>query len=1106
VLPKGSISGTVTADTNNDDTGDEMLQGVLIILTNDKGLVISSTATFVNGGYAFLDLTPGRYVVQEINTPTFPFDVKDKDGGNPNCIFVFIGNGNPLVSEGNDFVDEVCREISGSMNEDIDNDDIGDVGIDSVIIELFNDSNQQVATTITNSEGLFEFICVVKPGKFSVIEKNKDGFKDVNDSDDGNPNIVTVGISKKDSLRNEFVDRRLTAAPTVAPSLSPVNITNGSISGSVAGDSNDDDMGDVNLKDILVSLKDFNNQTLATTVTGINGIYSFENLQPGRYFVEETNNAEFPFDVRDKDGDNPNRISVSIGNGLPLVSNGNDFLDELCRDISGIVRNDIDFNRIGDVAIGDVKIELLDDKKALLMTTTTDSLGTFLFSCMQPGKYYVVETNKEGYIDVMDIDGGDPNVIKVNARDSNSENNNFVDMIRTTPPSSSPSDTPSSQPSSIIPGEISGKVSADTNNNDIGDIKIPQVLVALIDKDAKIIATTATDKNGEYIFVDIPPGKYSVVETNRAEYPLDVTSSILTVDLPPGEKSTDNNFVDEVCRRIVGSVQEDTNNDDKGDVPLVGVTLLLFSNIQTLLSTTVSDSTGRFDFGCREPSVSFIEERNPQGITDVSDSDGGNPNKLTVDSSLADSLDNLFVDRQYLFTASIAPTPKPSEILLAPPIDSTLEPSSAPSSIIMMGSISGNASEDIDDDSIGDVDLIGVFITLFDDKNEVIRTTITDSEGNYVFYDLAAGKYFVTETNLIDVPLDVSDKDGGDDLSRIEVILSEAIVLNSTGNDFVDERCRMIGGMVMEDIDDNGTGDVPMKGVVVELRESLISGLSELVGKTTTDTKGNYSFMCVKPGKYTILERTPSKYLDVKVSDGGNPNEITLNITRFDSFSNLFVNRLPSSNPSFAPSASPSGAPSSTILGSISGNVSEDIDNNDAGDVVLEGVLISLLIDGNIVIRTTVTDSLGNYKFIDLSPGTYEVREINRRDVPLYVTDSDGGDFNSIKVLIGNGMSLDSMNNNFVDERCRIVSGFVSEDIDDDEIGELLFFVNVSSSNSVNNSFIDELPSSSPSFSASPSTCPSSKPSLSFNPSFFPQCVAQHKCQPDRIRSWFYIR
>jgi hypothetical protein len=48
--------------------------------------------------------------------------------------------------------------------------------------------------------------------------------------------------------------------------------------------------------------------------------------------------------------------------------------------------------------------------------TTTDSNGKFRFAntSMPPGVYTVVETNPPGYVDVIDSDGGNPNVITVN--------------------------------------------------------------------------------------------------------------------------------------------------------------------------------------------------------------------------------------------------------------------------------------------------------------------------------------------------------------------------------------------------------------------------------------------------------------------------------------------------------------------------------------------------------------------------------------------------------------------------------------------------------------------------------------------------------------------
>jgi SdrD B-like domain len=77
-----------------------------------------------------------------------------------------------------------------------------------------------------------------------------------------------------------------------------------------------------------------------------------------------------------------------------------------------------------------------------------------------------------------------------------------------------------------------------------------------------------------------------------------------------------------------------------------------------------------------------------------------------------------------------------------------------------IGSISGNNSEDTDNDDTGDVSMEGVFIVLKNKNGDVIATTLTDSMGYYVFYDLPAGTYTVTETNLVGVPSDVKDIDG----------------------------------------------------------------------------------------------------------------------------------------------------------------------------------------------------------------------------------------------------------------------------------------------------------------------------------------------------------
>ena len=67
----------VSEDTNNDDTGDVNLEGVTLVLKDDKGNVIATTATDSMGFFEFTGLPAGNYTVTETNLGDVPLDVKD---------------------------------------------------------------------------------------------------------------------------------------------------------------------------------------------------------------------------------------------------------------------------------------------------------------------------------------------------------------------------------------------------------------------------------------------------------------------------------------------------------------------------------------------------------------------------------------------------------------------------------------------------------------------------------------------------------------------------------------------------------------------------------------------------------------------------------------------------------------------------------------------------------------------------------------------------------------------------------------------------------------------------------------------------------------------
>jgi protocatechuate 3,4-dioxygenase beta subunit len=408
------------------------------------------------------------------------------------------------------------------------------------------------------------------------------------------------------------------------------------------------------------------------------------------------------------------------------------------------------------------------------------------------------------------------------------------------------------------------------------------VVVILKDRNGMVVATTLTDSKGDYVFYDLPAGKYTITETNLAGVPLDVKDSdggnpnVISVTLVGGKNSTGNDFVDEKCRKIAGKVLEDVDNNDTGDAPISQVTVelrVVYDNGTSIFyGNTTTDSNGMFDFQCVPPGKYMLVEYNPDGYKDVTDSDKNEPNIISVDVTTTDTPNEFFVDRR----VTAAPSSTPS---MAPSVSESPTESG-------VGSISGNVSEDINNDDIGEVDLSGVVVILKDRNGVVVGTTLTDSKGDYVFYDLPAGKYTVTETNLAGVPLDVKDVDGGNP-NVISITLGGGE--NSTGNDFIDEKCRKVTGMVMEDVDNNDTGDKGIPQVTVELRAVFANGTVVSYMNTTTDSNGMFDFHCVPPGKYVLVEYNPSGLVDVKDSDGNNPNEINVDVTGGDSPTNEFV-------------------------------------------------------------------------------------------------------------------------------------------------------------------------------------------------------------------------
>jgi len=151
-----------------------------------------------------------------------------------------------------------------------------------------------------------------------------------------------------------------------------------------------------------------------------------------------------------------------------------------------------------------VRVSLEDPRCDLLISTITDSDGTYAFPGLIMGPYLITAEDAPGYCSTT------PNIVLVEIGFGQKIEINFGDLL-------------------VIPGcfpVIAGQVFEDLNasgQRDQGEPLLSNVLVTLSSEDGLITIRRFTDEFGRYQFVDLAAGRYTVTETNPEEYPVSTT-------------------------------------------------------------------------------------------------------------------------------------------------------------------------------------------------------------------------------------------------------------------------------------------------------------------------------------------------------------------------------------------------------------------------------------------------------------------------------------------------------------------------------------------------------------------------------------------------------
>jgi large repetitive protein len=445
------------------------------------------------------------------------------------------------------------------------------------------------------------------------------------------------------------------------------------------------------------------------------------------------------------------------------------------------------------------------------------------------------------------------------------------------------------------------------------------------------VATTVGD--GTYAFANLPAGNYTLTESQPSAYldgretagssggtPADNVISAIT--LASGTASI-NNLFGERAVSLSGYVFKDPQRDgtDGGSEPrIAGVVIILRNSSGVEIGRTTTGTDGGFAFNNLPAGSYTIEEVQPLGYG------SSTPNSATV-----------------TLTAGGTQIVRFGETV---------------------SSIAGNVFVDGSDDGVrqspAERGIPNTVITLSGTdaaSGTVNRTVNTGADGAYVFEDVLAGTYVLTETQPATYA-DGKDSAGSangtvanDAISAIALPAATDAISYNFG-----ERGQGLAGIVYDDLNRNGRADpsdTPIVGVIIQLQDT--NGV--VIATTTTGADGRYSFPDIEAGSYVLVQIQPDGYGDAAQNPSNRVPFTVVAGTRIDDID--FGER----------------------TGSIAGLVYNDSNSNsqrDSNEPVIPGVTITLTgtdARGNPVNQITTTDSTGAYRFVGLPGGSYTITE-----------------------------------------------------------------------------------------------------------------------------------
>ena len=549
-------------------------------------------------------------------------------------------------------------------------------------------------------------------------------------------------------------------------------------------------------------------------------------------------------------------------------------------DLGDRVWLDVDADGIQDSdesGVANVTVNLLYSDGTLFMTTTTDADGHYVFPAVPAVDYIIEVVAPNGHLGTFPNVGADPEV------DSNVDPATGRSAVFSTAAGVADLTRDAGLVAAVVDdlAELAGVAWIDTDFDGLrSDVEGPVdgVVVSLYHANGTVVATATTNAVGEYEFLGLLPGDYTVGfsldQSNPAHDDLVATRPNVGAD----------DTVDSDLDRIAGTTEL--------------LTLGAGSRVDTVDAGWIALAAPAELSG-----QTWIDE-NGNGIQDLAE-----PSMLGVIVRLADAFgvvdEVTAANGQYLF-ANLPPGPYSVEFI-APnsepltfyglgnddAVNSDADPASNTTPLVSLaagdamtdidagylldqvGSLGGVAWIDASNDgtrSLEEPSLSGVTVALLNSAGVTVVTEVTGADGSYLFENLPSGTYSVEfdldPASADHVALTPTRRDAGVDTADSDIDRltgATGVVLVAGGDDvrYVDAgfiavaEPASIQGVTWEDENNNGRQDSTeplVAGTVVRLVDE--HGLVEEF--VTAD--GTYLFENLPEGEYVVEFVKPSSY------------------------------------------------------------------------------------------------------------------------------------------------------------------------------------------------------------------------------------------------------